>query len=52
VFATVRREKVVVRVGQSAALTVTMQLSSVSATVTVSGAIPVIDTRESTPAPW
>lgn len=44
-FSTVNRENVVVNVGRDTELTVQMKLSSVAATVTVTGEVPVIDTR-------
>jgi len=45
-FSTVNRENVVVALGRDTELTVPMKLSAVAATVTVSGDVPVIDTRK------
>ncbi len=45
-FSTVVREKVTVALGRTTELTVPMKLSSVAATVTVSGAVPVIETKK------
>ncbi|MGE5278108.1 MAG: carboxypeptidase regulatory-like domain-containing protein [Acidobacteriota bacterium] len=45
-FTTVNREHVDVALGRDTELPVTMKLSSVAATVTVSGEVPVIDTRK------
>ncbi len=46
-FSTVRRENVSVTLGQNTELTIPMSLSSVTATVTVSGDTPLLDTRHS-----
>jgi hypothetical protein len=46
-FSTVERNNVVVNLGQNTDLTVTMKLSSVTATVTVTGEVPLIDQRKS-----
>ena len=45
-LATINRENVVINLGRDTAVTVTMKLSSVAATVTVSGEVPVIDSRK------
>ena len=45
-FSTVTRDGVVVNLGQNTDLTVPLKLSSVTATVTVSGETPVIDSRK------
>ena len=47
-FSTVTRDGVSVNLGQNTNLTVPLKLSSVTATVTVSGETPVIDTRKAT----
>ncbi len=44
-FATLRREEIIVSVGGTVALNVTLDLSTVSETVTVVGETPIIDTR-------
>jgi hypothetical protein len=44
-FSTVNRENVIVALGRDAELTIPMKLSAVAATVTVSGDIPVINTK-------
>ena len=46
-FSTVERSNVVVNLGQNTDLTITLKLSSVTATVTVSGEVPLIDPRKS-----
>jgi hypothetical protein len=46
-FSTVERNNVVVNLGQNTDLSITMKLSSVSATVTVTGETPLIDQRKS-----
>ena len=45
-FSTVERNNVVVNLGQNTDLSITMKLSSVSATVTVTGEVPLIDPRK------
>ncbi|MDQ6894172.1 MAG: carboxypeptidase regulatory-like domain-containing protein [Acidobacteriota bacterium] len=44
-FTTVERKSVIVNLGQNTNLTIPMKISSVSATVTVTGETPVLDTR-------
>ena len=46
-FSTVERNDVVVKLGQNTNLPITMKLSSVTATVTVSGEAPLLDPRKS-----
>ena len=45
-FATVNRENVEINLGKNTRMTETMSLSSVASTVTVSGEVPLIDTRK------
>ena len=47
-FSTVERENVVVNLGQNTNVTIPMKISSVAATVTVSGEVPLIDPRRET----
>lgn len=47
-FATVDRQGIIVNLGQNTNLTIPMKISSVAASVTVSGETPVIDPRQST----